>query len=68
MKEIDVELPDDADREKMMKEVEDRTRRGRVLWLTDRRGRRVGVPAVANRLRRVRYIRRAIASSDSATA
>lgn len=47
MKELDVELPDDADREKVMKEVEEAlTGDGeKVLWLVDRKGRRVGVPA-----------------------
>jgi hypothetical protein len=45
MKEIDVELPDDADRDKVMKEVEAALTSDSVLWLTDRKGRRVGVPA-----------------------
>ena len=45
MKEIDVELPEDADREKVMKEVEAALGSEKVLWLTDRKGRRVGVPA-----------------------
>jgi hypothetical protein len=47
MKELDVELPDDADRDKVMKEVEEvLTGDGeKVLWLVDRKGRRVGVPA-----------------------
>jgi hypothetical protein len=45
MKEIDVELPEDADREKVMKEVEAALGSETVLWLTDRKGRRVGVPA-----------------------
>ena len=45
-KEIEVELPDDADRDAIVKDVE--TSLGGadgVLWLTDRRGRMVGVPA-----------------------
>jgi hypothetical protein len=45
MKEIDVELPDDADRDKVMKEVEEALGSEKVLWLTDRKGRRVGVPS-----------------------
>ena len=45
-KEIEVELPDDADRDAIMKDVE-ATLGGSdgILWLTDRRGRTVGVPA-----------------------
>ena len=45
MKEIEVELAVDADRDKIMKEVEKALTGDQVLWLTDRRGRRVGVPA-----------------------
>ena len=45
MKEIDVELPEGADREKIMKEVEAALDSEKVLWLTDRKGRRVGIPA-----------------------
>jgi hypothetical protein len=45
MKEIDVELPSDADRDKIMKDVEAAQGGDTVLWLTDRKGRRVGVPA-----------------------
>ena len=51
MKEIDVELPDDADREKIMKDVEEALGSEKVLCLTDRKGRRVGVPA-----RRIAYV------------
>jgi hypothetical protein len=51
MKEIDVELPADADRDKVMAEVEAALTAETVLWLTDRRGRRVGVPA-----RRIAYV------------
>ena len=44
-KELDVELGDDATHEKILKEVEDAFAEPEsVLWLTDRRGRRVGVP------------------------
>ncbi len=45
MKEIDVELPDDADRDQVVKEVEEALSAEKVLWLTDRKGRRVGVPS-----------------------
>jgi Protein of unknown function (DUF3107) len=45
-KELDVELDDDASRDKILKEIEAAfgEQGGGVLWLTDRRGRRVGVP------------------------
>jgi hypothetical protein len=45
MKELEVELPEDANREKVMKQVEAALGGESVLWLTDRKGRRVGVPA-----------------------
>ena len=45
MKEIEVELPEDAKREKVMKEIEAALSGDAVLWLTDRKGRRVGVHA-----------------------
>lgn len=45
MKELDVELPEDANRDEIMKEVEAALGSDKVLWLTDRKGRRVGVPA-----------------------
>jgi Protein of unknown function (DUF3107) len=45
MKEIDVELPDDADRAAIEASVEAALTGDTVLWLTDRRGRRVGVPS-----------------------
>jgi hypothetical protein len=45
VKELEVELPEDADRQQVMDEI-DRSlaRADGVLWLTDRKGRRVGVP------------------------
>jgi hypothetical protein len=44
-KEIEVELAEDADRDQLIKEIDEAlAREGSVLWLTDRRGRRVGVP------------------------
>jgi hypothetical protein len=45
MKEIEVILPEDAKREKVMKEIETSLSDDTVLWLTDRKGRRVGIPA-----------------------
>jgi len=45
MKEIDIDLPADADREKIAKEIELALGKDTVLWLTDRKGRRVGIPA-----------------------
>jgi hypothetical protein len=45
VKELEVELSEDADRQQVMDEI-DRSlaRADGVLWLTDRKGRRVGVP------------------------
>ena len=45
-KEIEVELGDDADADKVVKEIQSAMSggSGSILWLTDRRGRRVGVP------------------------
>ena len=46
MKELDIELPDDADRDKVLADIEEALgEEGRILWLTDRKGRQVGVPA-----------------------
>jgi hypothetical protein len=45
MKELDIELPDDADRDKVLTDIEEAMgEEGRILWLTDRKGRQVGVP------------------------
>ena len=45
MKELDVELPDDADREKVLADIETAMAEdSTILWLTDRKGRQVGVP------------------------
>ena len=45
-KEIHVELPDGADQEKLIGDVEKAlSEDSGVLWLTDRKGRRVGIPA-----------------------
>jgi Protein of unknown function (DUF3107) len=45
MKELDVELAEDADLAQITKEVEKALGSESVLWLSDKRGRRVGVPA-----------------------
>jgi hypothetical protein len=44
-KEIDVELPDDTDRDKLRREIEAALGADQVVWLTDTRGRYVGVPS-----------------------
>ena len=45
-KEIEVDLQEDADGDQVMKQIEEALAdEGQVLWLTDRRGRRVGVPS-----------------------
>ena len=51
MRELEVELPEDADQEKVMADVEAALAADQVMWLTDRKGRRVGVPAA-----RVAYV------------
>ncbi len=43
-KELEVELGEDVDREGLLSEIEAALADDAVLWLTDRRGRRVGVP------------------------
>jgi Protein of unknown function (DUF3107) len=46
-KELEVEMPDDTDRDKVVEDIEKLLKTGDgVLWLTDRKGRRVGVPVV----------------------
>ena len=45
-KELDLEVPDGTTAEEVRKQVESALADGdNVLWLTDRRGRQVGVPA-----------------------
>ena len=45
-KELELELADETDREGLQRQIEESlSAGGGVLWLTDRRGRRVGVPA-----------------------
>ena len=44
-KEIELEMPDGTDGDALAKEIETAIDKGnKVLWLTDRRGRRVGFP------------------------
>ena len=46
-KELEVEMPDDADRDSVVADIEKLLKTGDgVLWLTDRKGRRVGIPVV----------------------
>jgi hypothetical protein len=46
-KEIEVEMPIEAERDQVMADIEKLLETGDgVLWLTDRKGRRVGVPVV----------------------
>ena len=44
-KEIEVHLPDDADPAAVRKQVDAAIAAGTTLWLTDRKGRQVGVSA-----------------------
>jgi len=59
MKELDVELPDGADLDAITQDVERALSGDGVLWLTDRRGRRVCVPAA-----RVAYVEFASPTSE----
>jgi len=43
-KELEVDLGDGADRDTVLKDIDASLERGGVLWLTDRRGRRIAVP------------------------
>jgi hypothetical protein len=44
-REIEVELGDDADADSLVKQLEEALTSDTVVWLTDRKGRRVGIPA-----------------------
>ncbi len=44
-KELEVQLDDDADASALRQQVDQALADGATLWLTDRRGRQVGVPA-----------------------
>jgi hypothetical protein len=43
-KEVEIDLGDSADRDAVLKDIETSLEKGGVLWLTDRRGRRIAVP------------------------
>ena len=43
-KELDIELPEGADTDKLKADVVAALAGGGVLWLTDRKGRQVGIP------------------------
>lgn len=46
VKELDIELAEDTDRDKVLADIEEvLSGEGNILWLTDRKGRRVGVPS-----------------------
>jgi hypothetical protein len=45
MKEMELDLADDADRDTITAQVEAALSSDQVLWLTDRKGRKVGIPA-----------------------
>lgn len=44
-KELEVQLDDDADASSLRQQVDAALADGSTLWLTDRKGRQVGVPA-----------------------
>ncbi len=44
-KELDIELPDGADPAAVKAEIESGLVSGAIVWVTDKRGRQVGVPA-----------------------
>jgi hypothetical protein len=45
MKELNIELPEGTDRDAVVKDVEAALEGDKLLWLTDRKDRRVGIPA-----------------------
>ena len=59
VKELEVELPEDADRDAVMAQIDEALSSESVLWLTDRKGRRVGVPAT-----RIAYVELGSPSSE----
>ncbi len=58
-KELEVEMPDGAKAEQVKADVEAALSSGGVLWLTDRKGRNVGIPA-----EKVAYVDVGASSSD----
>jgi hypothetical protein len=59
VKELEVELADDADRDAVLAEIESALTGESVLWLTDKKGRRVAVPAA-----KVAYVEVGAPSTD----
>ena len=60
IKELEVELGDDTDRDTVIAEIEESLSKAEgVLWLTDRRGRRVAVPVA-----KVAYVEVGAPASD----
>ena len=57
-KEIEVELADGTSPDAVVHQIEQALSGQSVLWLTDRRGRRVGIPAATGRLRRAQHRQR----------
>ena len=53
MKELEIDLADDTDRDAVTAQVEAALNAETVLWLTDRKGRRVGIPS--NRIAYVEF-------------
>ena len=59
-KELEVELPDDTNRDDISKKIDDAVSgNSPVLWLTDRKGKTVGVPSD-----RIAYVELGRAASD----
>ena len=58
-KEIEIELADGVEADALVAQIEQALSGGTVLWLTDRRGRRVGVPSA-----RVAYVELNTGSED----
>lgn len=59
VKELEVELADDADRDAVMADIDAALGGEGVLWLTDKKGRRVGVPST-----KVAYVEIGAPTSD----
>jgi hypothetical protein len=59
MREVEVELASDSDRDAVVAQVEAALSADQVIWLTDRRGRKVGIPAS-----RVAYVEVGAPTSD----
>ena len=59
VKALEVELADDADRDAVLAEIESALTGESVLWLTDKKGRRVAVPAA-----KVAYVEVGAPSTD----